>query len=135
MIVFRGPQGYISPDWYASSDNVVPTWNFAVVHASGRPKAITGVDPTHTLLATLIRKFEKAAGTTYDFSKLPMEYVQQMMKGIAPFAMEIDALEGKFKLGQERKPGDRQGVLSHLGSARHTERSLLELTTAFYARQ
>ena len=135
VVVFRGPQGYISPEWYGTADNVVPTWNFAVVHALGRPKAVEGTAATHALLSQLIAKFEKAAGTKYDFSKLPMEYVQQMMKGIAPFVMEIEALEGKFKLGQERKPGDKQGILAHLGTAKRTERGLLELTQAFYARQ
>jgi transcriptional regulator len=135
VVVFRGPQGYISPEWYGTSDHVVPTWNFAVVHAAGRPKAVEGTAATHALLARLIAKFETAAGTKYDFSKLPTEYVQQMMKGIAPFAMEIEAIEGKFKLGQERKPGDRQGILAHLGTARRTERGLLELTQAFYQRQ
>ena len=69
VIVFRGPQGYISPSWYAKSD-VVPTWNFSVVHAIGKPRAIVGNDATHALLARLIAKFERAiGGSAYDFSK------------------------------------------------------------------
>src|SRR5438270_1598492 len=36
VVVFRGPNGYISPTWYAKTGNVVPTWNFAVVHATGK---------------------------------------------------------------------------------------------------
>src|SRR5262245_37835612 len=58
VIVFRGPQGYISPTWYASQTEVVPTWNFGVVHASGRLRAITDKAATHELLATLIARNE-----------------------------------------------------------------------------
>jgi len=134
VVVFRGPHGYISPTWYARKD-VVPTWNFAVVHASGRPRIVEGPEATRALLARLIRKFEQKSGTNYDFDALPTEYVAGMMKGIVPFSMEIEALEGKFKLGQERSEGDRQGVVEHLQSARPHERTLRELTMAFYARQ
>ncbi|MEW6319697.1 MAG: FMN-binding negative transcriptional regulator [Acidobacteriota bacterium] len=134
VIVFRGPHGYISPTWYANRP-AVPTWNFAVVHASGRPRRIEGADATRALLARLIRKFEAKSGTGYDFDALPADYVAGMMKGIVPFSMEIASLEGKFKLGQERAEGDRQGVLAHLPSARPHERSLAELTADFYKRK
>ena len=55
-----------------------------------------------------------------------------MMEGISPFEMEIEALEGKFKLGQERSEGDRNGVLAHLARGEYKERSLYDLTQAFY---
>jgi transcriptional regulator len=132
VIVFRGPHGYISPSWYAKQD-VVPTWNFSVVHASGRPKAMTDAVRARGLLARLIKTFESAVGSSsYDFSKLPDSYVTGLMKGIAPFEMEIEALEGKFKLGQERPEGDRQGVLAHLQKDPYHERSLYDVTEAFY---
>src|SRR6266850_7697047 len=68
VLVFRGPHGYISPTWYAKKE-AVPTWNFAVVHATGRPAAITDKAALHTLLARLIEKFERAEDSGYDFSK------------------------------------------------------------------
>jgi transcriptional regulator len=132
VIVFRGPQGYISPTWYAQTE-ATPTWNFSVVHASGRPIAITGKEETRALLAKLIAKFERAVGSSgYDLSQLPEDYVSRMMAGIAPFRMEVEALEGKFKLGQERAEGDRRGVLAHLQRGGYRERSLYEMTDAFY---
>jgi transcriptional regulator len=134
VIVFRGPHGYISPTWYGKKD-VVPTWNFAVVHVSGRPKPIEGPEATRALLARLIRKFETKSGTIYDFDSLPADYVAGMMKGIAPFSMEIEGIEGKFKLGQERQAADREGVVQHLQTAKPHERTLRELTEAFYARR
>jgi transcriptional regulator len=132
--VFRGPHGYISPSWYATQTSVVPTWNFAVVHVSGRPKAITDRNKAYDLLATLISKNEQRIGSTgYDFAAQPREYVDRMMQGIRPFEMEIEAIEGKFKLGQERAAGDRAGVVEHLKRDAYRERSLSELTDSFYS--
>ena len=132
IIVFRGPQGYISPTWYAQTE-ATPTWNFSVVHASGRPIAITDKTQTRDLLARLVAKFERAVGSSgYDLSNLPESYVARMMGGIAPFRMEVEALEGKFKLGQERADGDRRGVLAHLQQGGYRERSLYDITDAFY---
>ena len=133
VMVFRGPHGYISPTWYAKTD-VVPTWNFAVVHATGRPCAITEKIALHDLLARLIDKFESYQGSGYDFSKLPDSYVSSMMGGVAGFEMQIESLEGKFKLGQERSDSDKQGVLEHLRQAARRERSLYELSASFYKR-
>src|SRR5258708_220720 len=50
VIVFRGPHSYISPTWYAKKNDVVPTWNFAVVHATGMPRAVTGKKELNDLL-------------------------------------------------------------------------------------
>ena len=55
-----------------------------------------------------------------------------MMEGINPFEMRIEALEGKFKLGQEQSEADRDGVLANLSRGAYKERSLYELTQAFY---
>jgi transcriptional regulator len=133
VVVFHGPQGYISPSWYATQSSVVPTWNFGVVHASGRPRPITDKAKAYDLLATLIRRNEQRVGSTeYNFAAQPQEYVDRMMQGISPFEMEIQALEGKFKLGQERSEGDRNGVLAHLARGEYKERSLYDLTQAVY---
>jgi transcriptional regulator len=133
VIVYRGPHGYISPSWYARQESVVPTWNFGVVHASGRPRPITDSRRTYDLLATLIRRNERRVGsTTYDFAAQPKAYVERMMQGISPFEMEIEAIEGKFKLGQERNEADRNGVLAQLKAGAYRERTLYEVTEAFY---
>lgn len=133
VIVFRGPHGYISPAWYAKTA-VVPTWNFAVVHATGRPRAITEKVDLHELLVRLINRFESYQGSGYDFSKLPNSYVSSMMGGIVGFEMPIELLEGKFKLGQERSEADKQGILEHLHQGARRERSLYDLSASFYKR-
>ena len=55
------------------------------------------------------------------------------MQGIRPFEVEIEAIEGKFKLGQERAAGDRAGVVEHLKREAYRERSLSDLTNSFYS--
>jgi transcriptional regulator len=132
VIVFRGPHGYISPTWYTKTD-VVPTWNFAVVHVSGKLRAVSDRKPLHDLLAKLIDKNENYLNSGYSFAKLSDDYKFGLMAGIVGFEMEIEAIEGKFKLGQERSAGDKQGVLKNLKSAKR-ERSLYELTESFYER-
>lgn len=131
VIVFRGPHSYISPTWYAKAE-VVPTWNFAVVHASGKLKPIEEPKAFHNLLANLIHKYE-GSGSAYDFAKLPDSYISGMMSGIIGFEMEIEVLEGKFKLGQERSEADKQGILKGLQSA-HQTRSIHDFTESFYRR-
>src|ERR1700730_7163765 len=111
VIVFRGPHSYISPTWYVKTD-VVPTWNFAVVHASGKLNPVADKKALHDLLAKLIGKFEKSA--TYDFAKLRDDYKYGLMAGIIGFEMEIDLIEGKFKLGQERSAADKEYILRNL---------------------
>jgi transcriptional regulator len=133
VIVFRGPHGYISPTWYQNRQ-AVPTWNFAVVHATGTLKPVTDPEQLHAFLGRLIAKFESYEGTDYDFAKLPDSYVKGMLGGIIGFEMQIERLEGKFKLGQERSEADRQSILSHLQTG-HGTRSLRELTASFYKRK
>jgi transcriptional regulator len=131
VVVFRGPHSYISPTWYSKPDSV-PTWNFAVVHATGRPSAIGDTKALHALLARLIAKFE-GPGSSYDFAKLPESYTNGLIGGIVGFEMQIELLEGKFKLGQERSDADKQAILKNLASAKPA-RSIYEFTAEFYKR-
>lgn len=133
VVVFRGPHGYVSPGWLVTpqSRGGVPTWNFAVVHATGRMVPIDEPARKHALLATLIKKYETAiGGTDYDFAALNMDEVLTRMKGIQPFELEIEALEGKFKLFQERPEPDKAAALPKLDTYR--ERTLRQFTEHFY---
>ena len=130
VVVFRGPHSYISPTWYVHP-SLVPTWNFAVVHASGnlRPLSEKALDD---VLAKLIRKFE-GSDSGYAFSKLDPQVKSGMIAGIVGFELQIDLLEGKFKLGQERSDSDKESMLSKLSSAK-PERSMRDFTASFYSR-
>ena len=86
------------------------------------------------LLSKLIAKFESYEGTGYDFTRIDETYKSGLMAGIIGFEMDIELLEGKFKLGQDRSPADRQSLLKKLGGAK-PPRSLVEFTRSFYERQ
>lgn len=134
VAVFRGPHGYVSPGWLVTdfSRKGVPTWNFAVVHASGRLVPIDDPDRKYELLATLIDQYETGiGGTDYRFRSLPKDDVMARAKGIQPFELAIDQLEGKFKLFQERPEPDKAAALPKLDVYR--ERSLRAYTEHFYA--
>jgi transcriptional regulator len=131
VIVFRGPHGYISPTWYAKTGNVVPTWNFTVVHATGKLRPVEDKQALNDLLSKLITKFEKYEGTSYDFSKVDATYKYGLMGGIIGFELEIEQLEGKFKLGQDRSPADKESLLKKLDQAKKPP-SLRDFTAVFY---
>jgi len=134
VVVFRGPHGYISPTWYAKTGNVVPTWNFAVVHATGKLRPVETKEALNDLLSRLIAKFERYEGTSYDFSKVDATYKYGLMGGIIGFELEIDLLEGKFKLGQDRNPDDRESLIRNLQRSKEPP-SLRDFTASFYAWQ
>jgi transcriptional regulator len=112
----------------------VPTWNFAVVHATGKLRPVDGKKELNALLTKLIAKFERYEGTGYDFSKIEDGYKYGLMGGIIGFEMEIELLEGKFKLGQDRSPADKQSLLDKLKDGKKA-RALPEFTASFFKRQ
>ena len=133
VIVFRGPHGYISPSWYAKPESSVPTWNFGVVHASGKLQGVSDKVMLRKMLARLIDKNEDYSKSKYDFSKLPDSYVGGMLGGIVGFEMKIELLEGKFKMGHERGEAERKNVAEQLKTAKQ-ERTFAEFTADFYAK-
>jgi transcriptional regulator len=134
VAVFRGPHAYISPNWY-STKNAVPTWNFAVVHCTGKPKRLDDDAAFARSLERLVAKNETlyGGGSNWDFSKLPDSYLKGMRQGIVAYEMTIDRVEGKFKLGHERSAADREGVITGLAEG-PKERSILDLTREYYSR-
>ena len=131
VIVFHGPHSYISPLWYAKPETV-PTWNFAVVHASGKLKPVTAKDALGNVLSKLIRKFE-GRESSYDVAKLPGNLPANRFANMVGFELEIELLEGKFKLGQERSEADQEGILNGLQSAK-PQTSIRDFTARFYRR-
>ena len=134
LAVFHGPHAFISPNWY-STKNAVPTWNFAVVHAKGKPKRIDDDTAFAENLKQLVAKNEGhyGGGEAWDYSKLPESYLKGMRQGIVAYEMKIEGVEGKFKLGHERSEKDREGVLKGLETKQ--QRSILDLTRDYYSRR
>ncbi|HUQ93681.1 MAG TPA: FMN-binding negative transcriptional regulator, partial [Bryobacteraceae bacterium] len=123
---------YISPSWY-KSELAVPTWNFATVHVSGRPRRIEDAKMFRDFLGRLVARNESYEDKPWDFGKLPEGYKAGTQSGAVMFEMPIERLEAKFKLGAERTEADRQGVLAGLKKAK-PERTMFELTEDWYRR-
>jgi transcriptional regulator len=114
LAVFHGPQGYVSPGWYPSKRDdprVVPTWNYAVVHAHGTLTAVDDPDWLYTLVTALTDTHEQMRPAPWLVTDAPAEFIDKMVNAIVGIELTIDRLEGKWKLSQNRLPTDRQGVV------------------------
>jgi transcriptional regulator len=110
VAMFAGPHAYVSPTWYATADQV-PTWNYAAVHAYGVPRAL---DPAgaRAVLDRLVARHEDA----WQLDRLPAAKQDALIAAIVAFEMPIARLEGKWKVGQNRKPEDRRRAAEHLAT-------------------
>jgi transcriptional regulator len=117
VVVFQGPNAYISPSWYPSKHahgKAVPTWNFVAVHAHGMPVVI---DDKRWLLAHLnaITDAHEATQTLpWRVADAPADYLDKMLEQLVGVELPIDKLVGKWKLSQNRPEADRLGVVAGL---------------------
>ena len=124
LLIFHGPEGYITPNWYpskAETGKVVPTWNYAVVHAYGRPEAMQDKDWLRRHVGELTAQQERTESQPWRLSDAPDSYIDVMLRGIVGFRFAITRLEGKWKMSQNREAPDRAGVVAGLHARTATE--------------
>jgi transcriptional regulator len=124
LAIFHGPQGYVSPTWYAAQP-AVPTWNYAVVHAHGRPTANTDATFTRGVVEELARRYEAHRPDGWRPESLPSDFYDGMLRAIVAFEMPVTRLEGKFKLGQNRSVEDRRRTVAGLEQERSSTAAAL----------
>lgn len=114
LAIFRGPDAYVSPSWYASPG--VPTWNYAVVHMKGKPVLIEDEAELEALLEkmTLIQESQRQNAWKPDMTG---ERKARLLGMIVGFKIEIGEIRAKFKLSQNRPEEDRQSVMAELGES------------------
>jgi transcriptional regulator len=119
---FRGPDTYVSPDWY-ETQGLVPTWNYIAVEATGIARRIMGTE-LRQLLVDLSAEEEARLHPkpAWDIAKVPEQRLSQLMTAIAGFSVPLDTLQGKFKLSQDKRLEDVTGVIAGL-EARNTPQS------------
>jgi transcriptional regulator len=113
LVVFAGPDCYVTPSWYATkaeTGKVVPTWNYAVVHAAG--PLVVRDDPAwvRALVTDLTQTHETGREHPWQVSDAPEDYIARMVEAIVGIEIPIRRLEGKWKVSQNRTPRDREGV-------------------------
>jgi transcriptional regulator len=126
LVIFQGPQQYITPAWYpakAETGKVVPTWNYALVHAYGRPRIIEEPEWLLRHVSELSDANEASMPVPWAVSDAPAEFVGALLKAIVGVEIEITRIEGKWKTSQNRPESERAGVVRGL-AARGDERSL-----------
>jgi transcriptional regulator len=119
LMIFQGPEGYITPNWYPSKGQhgkAVPTWNFAVVHAYGRPEVMKDKDWLLQHVSELTAQQESSEAKPWAPSDAPATYIETMLRGIVGFRFAITRLEGKWKMSQNREVQDRVGVVKGLSA-------------------
>ena len=117
LVVFQGPQAYISPGWYASKaehGKVVPTWNYVMVQARGTLRAVDDADWLRAFVTRLTTKHEAVQAQPWAVTDAPADYIDTMLRAIVGIEIQLTALTGKWKVSQNRPAADRAGVVAGL---------------------
>lgn len=117
LVIFHGPQVYISPSWYETkkqSGEVVPTYNYAVVHAYGALRIIQERAWLRGLVTRFTERFESASAAPWQVSDAPEDFIDKQLGAIVGIEITITRLAGKWKVSQNRPALDRVGVVEAL---------------------
>jgi transcriptional regulator len=112
LAIFSGPHAYVSPTWY-DAEPVVPTWNYAAVHAYGRVQIIEDESSLLNIVQEMVRVYEQSMPQPWSFDSAS-KFVTRLLAQIVGFRMEIETIEGKFKLNQNHPVERRQKVVRAL---------------------
>lgn len=114
QISFMGPDAYVSPDWYVSQ-GLVPTWNYMAVEGEGWARVLPDLE-LQALLVDLSAEQERQLlpKKPWTVDKLTADRLAALTNAIVGFSVMFEKLEGKFKLSQDKKPEDIEGVIAGL---------------------
>lgn len=117
LVIFQGPDRYISPSWYATkreTGKVVPTWNYVMVQARGRPRVIEDPAWLRAQIEELTATHEGKRAKPWAVGDAPAAFIDMQIKAIVGVEIEIARLAGKWKVSQNRPVADRLGVIEGL---------------------
>jgi transcriptional regulator len=118
-VIVSGAEHYLTPSWYPDKrvhGKVVPTWNYAVVHAHGTIRFSDDRDERLSRVTELTREQEAQRATPWHVSDAPAEFVDSMLKRIMAFEIPLTRLVGKFKASQHRSAAERDAVRTALSA-------------------
>ena len=120
LAIFHGPDSYITPSWYATKQEtgkVVPTWNYAVVHAYGTLRVIDDSAWVRAQLEALTAHSEARFAQPWSVSDAPHEYTEKLIGAIVGFEIVITRLSGKWKVSQNQPAQNQAGVIEGLSNS------------------
>ncbi|SAK78827.1 FMN-binding negative transcriptional regulator [Caballeronia ptereochthonis] len=124
MVIFRGAQAYISPNWYPSKHEThrqVPTWNYEVVHAHGTLTIRDDERFVRGLVARLTRRHEEFEPRPWKMGDAPPDFIDGMLRSIVGIEIAVTSLVGKSKLSQNKDARDRNNAADELAKRHHDE--------------
>jgi transcriptional regulator len=130
LVIFQGPQSYITPNWYpgkAEHGKVVPTWDYAVVHAHGVARAIDDPAWLMDMLERLTNAQEAAQPAPWRVADAPPEYIDKLLRAIVGIEITIDRFEAKLKASQDEAVRDRLGTVEGLRGLVRPQAALADL--------
>jgi transcriptional regulator len=119
LVIFSGPEHYITPNWYPSKQEqgkVVPTWNYSAVHVWGQARVIDTVDYVLRNVTELTAHNEAPLPEHWQVADAPSDYIRALARGIVGFEILIERMQGTWKLSQNRSRADREGAIKGLDS-------------------
>jgi transcriptional regulator len=117
VVMFRGPQAYVTPRWYPGKQahgRVVPTWNYAVAHAHGVARPIEERAWLRDMLHRLTLDHEGDAPDAWRVADAPADYIDRLLGAIVGIEIPINRLEAKLKASQDEDLPDRVGTVGGL---------------------
>ncbi len=132
IALFHGPHAYVSPTWYEHPARMVPTWNYAAVHAHGPLELIDDPMDKRHVLDALAHRFENRRPSPWHFDMPPRER-DAMLGAIVAFRMRIKRIDAKFKLSQNRSDEDRARVVEGLRAEEHPDAAVTADWMSTYA--
>lgn len=124
MVIFRGAEAYISPNWYPSkyeAHRQVPTWNYEVVHVHGTITVHDDERFVRRIVARLTRRHEAAEPEPWKMGDAAPEYIDSLLRHIVGIEIAITSLVGKAKLSQNKEARDRLNAADTLDARGHGE--------------
>ena len=119
MMIFSGPDAYIRPGWYPSKaehGKDVPTWNYAIVHAYGRPEIVQDGDWLLRHVTELSAQQESPYEMPWKPSDAPAQFIAALVRGIVGIRFTVTRIDAKAKMGQNRETRDRLGAADGLAA-------------------
>lgn len=111
--VVHGPHAYVSPRWYETPTEQVPTWNYMVAHLEG-PSRATSVAELESLLDELSRSHEEGADDPWSVDLLAPELASDLRRALVGICIRVERISCKAKLSQNRSEEDRARVVRAL---------------------
>ncbi len=113
MTIFQGASGYVSPELYedkAIHGKVVPTWNYAVVHAHGVLRAVEDPAWVFGVLERLTDRHESGRAMPWTIHDAPRDFIDKIMAAVVGIEIALVRIQGKWKMSQNRTASERVAI-------------------------